>query len=84
MKTVMVTTLIHEISRIKLGHCKDPGIIIETENKSIQEIEAETVSFIVLNFLGIENSKSKYYVGTWNGNKEKINRKRKKINRSGR
>jgi len=37
------------------------------------------VSFIVSNFLGIENSKSKYYVGTWNGNKEKIKGRGKKL-----
>ncbi|HEY0196329.1 MAG TPA: hypothetical protein VGC02_02030, partial [Methanobacterium sp.] len=58
---------------------KGSKIPIEKENKSAQESEAETVSFIVSSFLGLENNESRVYIGEWNGNKEEIKGRGKKI-----
>ena len=35
-------------------------------------MEAEAVSYIVCASLGIENQRSKYYIGHWQGNAEKL------------
>jgi len=59
-----VSTLIHEISHFKLGHL-DCDL-----DKETKEVEAETVSFIVTSYLGLDNQKSKYYIGSWNGGAE--------------
>lgn len=72
-EAAMVATLIHEIAHLKLGHI---GSDIDKETK---EVESETVSFIVCSYLGLDNQKSKYYVGAWNGNQEKLKGRGKKI-----
>ena len=68
----MVATLIHEIAHVLLGHCKDSGTLFETEDRSAKEISWKRVSFIVTSFLGLENNKSRLYVGNWGGNKEEL------------
>jgi len=73
------STLAHEIAHIKLGHCDNKGILFETDDRSAKEIEAETVSYIVTSFLGLENSKSRLYVGNWGANKEELQSRGKKI-----
>jgi hypothetical protein len=78
-KAAMAATFIHELSHIMLGHCEGSGILFETEDRSVKEIEAETTSYIVCKFLGIENNKSRLYVGNWGGNKEKLQGRGKKI-----
>jgi hypothetical protein len=78
-EAAMVATLIHEIAHVMLGHCKDSGTLYETEDKSTKEIEAESVSFIVSSVLGIENNKSRLYIGNWGGNKEELQGRGKKI-----
>ena len=78
-EAAMVATLIHEIAHVMLGHCESSGTLYETEDKSIKEIEAETVSFIVSSFLGLENNKSRLYIGNWGGNKEELQGRGKKI-----
>jgi len=78
-EAAMVATLTHEISHVMLGHCENSGTLYETEDKSIKEIEAETVSFIVSSYLGLENNKSRLYIGNWGGNKEELKGRGKKI-----
>ena len=68
-----VATLIHELAHLKLGHI---GTDLDKETK---EVEAETVSFIVCSYLSLDNQKSQYYVGAWNGNHEKLQGRGKKI-----
>ena len=69
----MIATLIHEVAHFKLNH-------IESElDKETKEIEAETVSFIVTSYLGLDNQKSKYYIGSWNGSGDKLQGRGKNI-----
>jgi hypothetical protein len=69
----MIATLIHEVAHFKLNH-------IESElDKETKEIEAETVSFIVTSYLGLDNQKSKYYIGSWNGSGDKLKGRGKNI-----
>jgi antirestriction protein ArdC len=72
-EAAMVATLIHEIAHLKLGHL---GSDFDKETK---EVEAETVSFIVCSYLNLDNQKSQYYVGAWNGNHEKLQGRGKRI-----
>ncbi len=78
-KAAMAATLIHEISHIELGHCEGPGTLFETEDMSVKEIEAETCSYIVCSFLGIENNKSRLYVANWGATAEELRGRGKKI-----
>ena len=78
-EAAMVATLIHEIAHVLLGDCKNSGTLFETEDRSAEEIRAETVSFIVTSYLGLENNKSRLYVSSWGGNKEKLQGQGKKI-----
>lgn len=78
-KAAMTATLIHEISHIELRHCERTGVLFETEDKSAKEIEAETCSYIVCNFLGIENNKSRLYVGNWGATAEELKGRGKTI-----
>ena len=78
-EAAMCATLIHEIAHIKLGHCEKPGILFETEDSSAKEVAAETVSFICCSAIGISNSKSRLYVGSWGGNSAELKKSGKKI-----
>ena len=78
-ETSMAVTLLHEISHVMLGHCKDSGTLFETEDRSVKEIEAETCNFLVCEFLGIENNKSPLYIGNWGANREELLGRGKKI-----
>jgi antirestriction protein ArdC len=62
----MVACLIHEIAHYKHGHL-DSDL-----DKEVKETEAECTSFIVCSYLGLDNEKSKYYVGAWNGTGNKL------------
>lgn len=61
-----ICTLLHEIAHYKLGHL---GSDLDKETK---EVEAETISHILAAYLGMDNEKSKYYVGAWNGSEDKL------------
>lgn len=69
----MVATLIHEIAHYKLGHI---GSELDKETK---EVESEVVSYIVTSYLGLENEKSRFYVGAWNGNHDKLRGRGKRL-----
>jgi hypothetical protein len=78
-QAAMVATLIHEWAHCDLGHCNQPGILFETDDRSAHEIEAESVSYIVSCVIGLENNRSALYIGNWHGNKEKLRGHGKKI-----
>lgn len=78
-RSAMVATLIHEICHVKLGHCDDSGILFETDDRSVKEIESETCNFIVCSTIGIQNNKSRLYIGNWGANKEDLQHRGKKI-----
>jgi len=65
-EAAMVATLIHEIAHHKLQH------VGSDLDKSIKEIEAEAVSYIVSKYLGLENEKSYYYIRSWSSSNEKL------------
>lgn len=69
----MVASFLHELGHYKLGH------LGSDLDKEIKEIEAEVVSYIVTSYLGLENEKSKYYIGSWNGSADKLKGRGKKI-----
>lgn len=77
--SAMCATLIHEWSHVALGHCEDSALLFETDQKSAREIEAETVAFIVTTCLGLENNKSRLYIGNWGAEKEELKGRGKKI-----
>lgn len=78
-EAAMCATLIHEWAHVALDHCKEPGIFYETDQKSAKEIEAETCSYIICSTIGIENKKSRLYIGNWGANKEDLQSRGKKI-----
>jgi len=41
-------------------------------SRDTRELEAEAVSYIVCSSLGIDNQKSKYYIGNWHGDADKL------------
>ena len=78
-EAAMIATLIHEWAHIALGHCKEQGILYETDEKSAREIEAETAAYIVTTCLGLENNKSRLYIANWGAEKEELKGRGKKI-----
>lgn len=71
-EAAMAATLLHEWSHVWLDHCNNSGILYEEDNRSIQEIEAECCSHIISCFLGLDNEKSKFYIGSFGGDKDKL------------
>ena len=78
-EAAMCGTLIHEWAHVALGHCKESGLLFETDEKSAREIEAETASYIVTTCLGLENNKSRLYIANWGAEKEELKGRGKKI-----
>lgn len=78
-EAAMIATLIHEWAHVALGHCEEPGILFESDNRSSKEIEAETTSYIVTSYLDLENNKSRLYIGNWGANKGELQSRGKKI-----
>lgn len=75
----LCSTALHEWAHIALGHCKDNGILFETEDRNAKETSAETVNFICCSALGIDNQKSRLYIGNWGGNREELKSQGAKI-----
>ncbi len=69
-KTSLIATYFHELAHCELKHMDKTNI--ERGNRDNQELEAEAVSYIVCATLGIENERSKYYIGNWRGDKAKL------------
>lgn len=70
----MVATFLHEEAHNRLGHIGNKDISVEAS-----EVEAETVAYIVCGYLGLENEKSQYYVGHWNGEGQELKGRGKNI-----
>jgi len=60
-EVAMICTLFHEEMHNELPD------YAQTE---IKEVTAEAGAYLVSTFFGIENNKSRYYIGNWGGNKE--------------
>ena len=70
-ETQAVNTLIHEISHAVMHNRKIQGL--ENITKEDREIQAESVAYIISNYLGLETSDYSFgYVASFVGNKEKI------------
>jgi len=66
----IIATYFHELAHCELKHLdKDNS---ERGGRDNQELEAEAVSYIVCATLGIENQRSKFYIGQWHGDREKL------------
>lgn len=66
-ESAMVATLIHEEGHRRLGHIGNEDL-----SREVKETEAETVSYIVCSYLGLDNEKSQFYIGNWNGGSEML------------
>lgn len=66
--TAMLATYFHELAHAQLHF----GSNRKELSSDTRELEAEAVSYIVCSSLGIDNQKSKYYIGNWHGNSEKL------------
>ncbi|MCE5213407.1 MAG: ImmA/IrrE family metallo-endopeptidase [Methanobacterium sp.] len=79
-KAAQVNTIIHEYSHVLLHFNESTASsLYDSENRSIAEIEAESVAFIVTSYLGLKNLKSALYVGNWGANSEKLKGRGKRI-----
>ena len=61
------STLIHEYTHYKL-HFKDRSLF----TKEQKEQQAESSAYAVMTYLGLDCSKSKYYIKSWDGNETAI------------
>jgi len=79
-EAAMTATLFHEAAHIELKHTNN-NRLQDTEiiSKDIKEMEAEAVSFLVCSAVGIENEKSKYYLGGYNANPENLGKSGSRI-----
>lgn len=77
-KAAQVNTLIHEYSHVLL-HFNESKVLYDSEDKSVPEIEAESVAFIVTSYYGLKNSKSRLYIGNWGANSAILKGRGKKI-----
>lgn len=66
--TAMLATYFHELAHAQLHF----GSNRKELSSDTRELEAEAVSYIVCASLGIDNQKSKYYIGNWHGDAEKL------------
>lgn len=69
----MLATYFHELAHCMLEHV---SLIAHTASeplpRSIAEMEAEAVSYLVSYYVGIDNDKSALYLGNWRADKEKL------------
>lgn len=77
-KAAQVNTLIHEYTHVLL-HFDESGVLYDSESRSVAEIEAESVAFIVSSYFGIKNEKSRLYISNWGADSEKLRGHGKKI-----
>ena len=64
----MISTYLHEVGHCKLGH----GNGRKDTPRELKELEAEAVSYIVGEYLGIDNKQSGLYIGQWRGSQDKL------------
>jgi antirestriction protein ArdC len=72
----MFATYIHELAHAMFEHVKYIGTITDRadrlESRSIHEMEAEAVSYLVCSCFGIKNDRAGLYIGNWEGTPEKL------------
>lgn len=78
-KAAQVNTIIHEYSHVLLHFNESTASLYDSENRSVAEIEAESVAFIVTSYFGLKNDKSALYVGNWGANSAKLKGRGKRI-----
>jgi len=72
-KAQEVTASIHELAHVILGHCRYNGYeAAQKLSRSIQELEAEAVAYVVAECMGIENPDSATYIAQFKGDEDKM------------
>jgi hypothetical protein len=74
-ESAQFATLLHELAHGELGHAKDDS------PRSTKEVEAESVAFVVGQYLGIDIP-SEFYVGSWQNDGKEIRKSLSKIDRA--
>ncbi|MGB7295138.1 MAG: ArdC-like ssDNA-binding domain-containing protein [Candidatus Aminicenantales bacterium] len=70
-KTQEAACFFHELAHVLLGHLENrkrgngPG-------RDVEELEAESTAYLVGACLGIDNEGTKFYLGHWNGDRDKL------------
>lgn len=64
-----IATYIHELAHYNLHFSKEENRLLDTATK---EVEAETVSYLVSNAIGLENEKSAMYIKNWSDFSDKV------------
>lgn len=76
----MVAVYAHELGHIEAGHANGRKNKDGTPlSRELKELEAEAISYLVCCYLGIENDKSKHYIGNWHGTPETLGKSGKVI-----
>ena len=65
----------HELAHVLLKHLDEKKNV----SRDIAELEAEATAFLVCSCLGIDNEGSKFYLGNWQGNRDKLGKSALKI-----
>lgn len=78
-KAAQVNTLIHEYSHVLLHFNQSKVLYDDSKDRSVAEIEAESVAFIVTSYFGLTNDKSALYIGNWGANSAKLKGSGKRI-----
>jgi len=74
-KVQEISAYFHELAHVLLNHCEN-GSKLSKEDK---ELEAECTAYIVSKFIGLNNEGSKYYIGKWGADPERIKKHSLKI-----
>jgi len=74
-KAQEISAYFHELAHVLLSHC-DNGSKLSKEDK---ELEAECTAYIISKFIGLNNEGSKYYIGKWGADPERIKKHSLKI-----
>jgi antirestriction protein ArdC len=79
-KAQEVACYFHELAHNLCGHLEEKRKAELTREQ--KELEAEAVSYLVCACIGIENDGAKYYVGAWNGDRDRLGKSALRILRT--
>jgi hypothetical protein len=74
-----IAVYLHELAHIELGHVTEEWSDEHRTPRDVRELEAEAVSHIVCDIIGIQNEQSPLYIGNWQGDKAKMENSGKRI-----
>ena len=74
-----IAVYLHELAHIELGHVTEDWNDEHRTPRDIRELEAEAVSHIVCDIVGIQNEQSPLYIANWQGDKAKMESSGKRI-----